>query len=94
MNTMSIGSKIETKIDTKWTKINAKSLKLVKIRPTLCPRISRTKCDRHKLIISAERGGQLDHTMETKSDRQSQKWGSSPWKLPTMPKYGSTHPRP
>ncbi len=39
-------------------KINAKSLKLVYIRPTLCPCISGTKCDRHKLIFSADRGGQ------------------------------------
>ncbi len=38
----------------------AKSLKLAYIRPTLCPHISGTKCDRHKLIFSAERGGQSD----------------------------------
>ncbi len=41
-------------------KIYAKSLKLVLIRPSLCPLISGTKCDRHKLIFSAERGGQSD----------------------------------
>ncbi len=38
-------------------KIDAKYLKLVQIRPSLCPCISGTKCDRHKLIFSAERGG-------------------------------------
>ncbi len=31
-----------------------------KIRPTLRPSISGTKCDRDKPIFSAERGGQLD----------------------------------
>ncbi len=38
----------------------AKSLKFVQIGPTLYPCISGTKCDRHKLIISAERGDQSD----------------------------------
>ncbi len=32
----------------------------------------------------------LHHTIGTKSDRQSQKRGSSPRNLSTMPKYGST----
>ncbi len=32
----------------------------------------------------------LHHTIGTKSDWQSQKWGSSLWNLPTMPKHGST----
>ncbi len=36
----------------------AKSLKLVYIRPTLCPCISGTKCDKQKLIVFEERGGQ------------------------------------
>ncbi len=74
--------------DENWCKMKqfyAKSLKPVQIRPTLCPLISGTKCDRHKLIFSAERVGQLHHTRGTKSDRQSHKRGSSLWKLPTMP---------
>ncbi len=51
----SIGLKIEEKIDTKC-------LKSVwwKNRPTLGPNISGTKCERDKLIFSAERGGQSD----------------------------------
>ncbi len=41
-------------------KIDAKSLKLVEIMPNLCPHISGTKCDRHKQIFYAERGGKSD----------------------------------
>ncbi len=32
----------------------------------------------------------LRYKIGTQSDRKSQKWGSSPRNLPTMPKYGST----
>ncbi len=41
-------------------KIDAKYLKLVSIRPTIYTCICETKCDRHKLICFAERGGQSD----------------------------------
>ncbi len=57
--------------------------------------MSGTKCDRDKPIFSAERGGQSDcgrYKIGTQSDRKSPKRGSSPRKLPTMPKYGSTPP--
>ncbi len=32
--------------------------------PTLCPHSSGTKCDRHKLILSAERGGKSSCTIQ------------------------------
>ncbi len=50
-------------------KSDAKSLKLVKIRPILCPCISGTKCDRHKLIFSAERGGQSNRVAPYNRDQ-------------------------
>ncbi len=34
----------------------------------------------------------LRYKIETQLDCKYQKWGSSPWNLPSMPKYGSTHP--
>ncbi len=34
----------------------------------------------------------MRHKIETQMDRKSQKWGSSPQYLSTMPKYGSTLP--
>ncbi len=46
--------------DENWYKMEKIYAKSLKIRPSLCPRISGTKCDRHKLIFSAERGDQSD----------------------------------
>ncbi len=51
--------KILGKIDTKCLK-SVKNIFWWKIRPTLGPRISGTKCDKDKPILSAERGGQSD----------------------------------
>ncbi len=34
----------------------------------------------------------LRHKIGTQLDKNSQKWGSSLWNLPTIPKYGSTPP--
>ncbi len=61
----------------KMDKIEAKSLKL----------------DRHKLIFSAERGGQSDLVAPYNWDQIGStiaKTGSSLQNLPTMPKYDST----
>ncbi len=65
---------------------------------TLGPSIWGTKCDRDKLIFPAKRGVRVNqimirHTIGTQSDKKTQKQWSSPQKLPTVPKYGSTHPR-
>ncbi len=57
------------------------------------PRISGTKRDRDKLIVSAERGGQLVHNIRIQLDRILKKRGSLPWNIPiTMPKYGTYSP--
>ncbi len=66
-----------------------------KILP-LDPIISGTKCDRNKLMFMQKEGVNpitMRHTIGTKSDHKSQKGGSSPHNLPTMPYYGSTYPR-
>ncbi len=64
------------------------------IIPTLGLCISGTKCDRDKLIFSAERSvNMLRYKIGTQSDWKSPKLGSSPQNLPTMPKYGSTPSR-
>ncbi len=57
----------------------------VKIRPTLAQIISGTKCDRDKLIFSAERGSQLDrvgHKKGTQSDRIMSKTGVNRAEVP------------
>ncbi len=53
-----------------------------KIRPTLGPSIYGTKCDTDK----------PRYKIGIQSDWKSPKRGSSPRNLPTMPKYGCTHP--
>ncbi len=78
-------------IGTKWSNDRF----LWKIRPILAWIISGTKCDRDKLIFSAERGVQLDrvgHKKGTQLDRKMSKKGSIEWKFPTIFKYGSAPP--
>ncbi len=68
----------------------------MKNRPTLGPSISGTKCDRDNPNYLQKEGVNrivLRYKIGTQSDCKSQKWGSSLRTPPTMPKYGSTHPR-
>ncbi len=57
MKRVSIGSKIETKIYTKWKKIMQNPGNLFKLDQLYVHISLEIKCDRHKLIFSAERGG-------------------------------------
>ncbi len=51
-----------------------------------------TLCAHQLLMLFQNIMKQAVNWIGTKSDRQSQKWGSSPQKRPTMTKYGSTPP--
>ncbi len=73
----SIWSKLLEKIDTKCLK-SVQYYILVKIRPSLGPNISGTKCDRDKPIIFAEREVNrivLRDKIGTQSDWKPPKWG-------------------
>ncbi len=59
-------------------------VKIKKIRPILGPSISGTKCDRDKLIFSAERGVQSDHDEALNMGSIRSKIPQSPWNLTTM----------
>ncbi len=57
------GSQLDRKLRANWNKSALNLLNNTlwrKIRPTLGPSISGTKCNRDKQIFSAERGGQSD----------------------------------
>ncbi len=66
-----------------------------KIKPTLGPRISGTKCDGGKPIVSCRKRGSIGSCWGIKYPIRLKmpKRGSSQRNLPTMSKYGSTHPR-
>ncbi len=66
-----------------------------KIKPTLVPNISGTKCDGDQWIFLQKEGVNqivMGHKIETQSDRKTQTRGSSPRNLPTILKYRSMLP--
>ncbi len=65
----------------KMEKIDAKSLKLIKLDQLYVHISLELNVIDTNWFFSAERGCQLHYTIGTKSERQSQKRGSSPWKF-------------